>query len=70
MRPCSHSDHITSGIVFEQGGIDYAGSIEIRNGYVHKSVLVKVYVCFFLSHSVMAVNLEIVSDRAGRYSPI
>ena len=48
--------------VFDKVGINYAGSISIKYGYVCKPTIVKAYVCVFVSLSVKAVHLEPVSD--------
>ena len=55
-------ERINPGSVFERVGVDYAGPISIRYGYVRKPVIVKAYVCLFVSLSIKAVHLEIVSD--------
>lgn len=56
------ADRITPGLVFDRVGVDYAGPILIKYGHVRKPVLVKAYVCVFVSLSVKAVHLEVVSD--------
>ena len=55
-------ERITPDIVFENVGIDYAGLIYIKYGHVHKPTVVKAYICVFVSLSVKAIHLEIVSD--------
>ena len=55
-------EQITPDIVFENVGIDYVGPIYIKYGHVCKPTVVKAYICVFVSLSVKAVNLEIVSD--------
>ena len=55
-------ERVTPDIVFENTGIDYAGPIYIKYGHVRKPVIVKAYICIFVSLSVKAVHLEIVSD--------
>ena len=42
--------------------MDYAGPIYTKYGYVRKPTIVKSYVCVFVSLSVKAVHLELVSD--------
>ena len=43
-------------------GVDYAGPLYIKYGYVRKPTVVKAYMCVFVSLSVKAVHLELVSD--------
>ena len=55
-------ERIVPGPVFEKVGVDYAGPLSIKYGYVRKPVIVKAYVCLFVSLTVKAVHLELVSD--------
>ena len=55
-------EKVTPDIVFEDVGIDYAGPLYIKHGYVCKLTVVKAYVYVFVSISVKATNLELVSD--------
>ena len=55
-------ERITPGLVFDQTGVDYAGPLYIKYGYVCKPTVIKAYVCVFISLSVKAVHLELVSD--------
>ena len=55
-------ERITPGPVFDQTGVDYAGPVYIKYGYVRKPTVVKAYVCVFVSLSVKAIHLELVSD--------
>ena len=50
------------GPVFNKVGVDYAGPILVKSGYVRKPVTTKVYVCVFVSFTVKAVHHEPVSD--------
>ena len=43
-------------------GVDYAGPFYIKYGSVRKPTIVKGYVCIYVSLSVKAVHLELVSD--------
>lgn len=43
-------------------GVDFAGPISVKSGPSHKPVLVKSYICVFVSLTVKAVHLETVSD--------
>ena len=57
-----HQEKITPGSVFNKVGIDYAGPVLIRYGYVRKPTIVKAYICVFVSLSVKAVHLVLVTD--------
>ena len=53
---------VTPGQVFEEVGIDFAGPVSTKYGHVRKPVIVKSYICVFVSMSVKAVHLELVSE--------
>ena len=55
-------ERVTPDIVFERVGVDYAGLMYVKHGHVRKPTIVKAYVCVFVSLSVKAVHLEVVSD--------
>ena len=55
-------ERLTPGPVFDTVGIDFAGPVQTKYGHVRKPVIVKSYVCLFVSLSVKAVHLEPVSD--------
>ena len=55
-------ERVTPDIVFENVGVGYAGPIYIKYGHVRKPTVVKSYICVFVSLSVKAVHLELVSD--------
>ena len=55
-------ERITPDIVFERVGVDYAGPIYVKHGPVRRPIIVKAYVSVFMSLSVKAVHLELVSD--------
>ena len=55
-------ERVTPDSVFERVGVDYAGPIYIKYGYTRKPTIVKAYVCVFVSMTVKAVHLEMVSD--------
>ena len=55
-------ERVTPDLVFENVGIDYAGPVYVKYGYVRKPKIVKAYVCIFVSLTVKAVHLELVSD--------
>ena len=55
-------ERITPDAVFDRVGLDYAGPLLVKYGYVRKPTLVKSYVCVFVSLSVKAVHLELVSN--------
>ena len=53
-------ERITPDLVFDKVGVDYAGPVLIKYGYIRKPTIVKAYV--FVSLSVKAVHLELVTD--------
>ena len=55
-------ERLTPGPIFERVGVDYAGPFNIKYGYTRKPTIVKAYVCLFVSLTVKAVHLELVSD--------
>ena len=55
-------ERVTPDSVFEQVGVDYVGPFYIKYGYTCKPTIVKTYVCVFVSMTVKAVHLEMVSD--------
>ncbi len=56
------SERVTPGAVFQKVGVDYAGPLQVKYGMVRKPVIVKAYICIFVSLAVKAVHLEAVSD--------
>lgn len=58
-------ERITPGPVFDKVGVDYAGPVLIKYGYVRKPIIVKAYICIFVSLTVKAVHLEVVSDLSS-----
>ena len=55
-------ERMTPRPVFDETGVDYAGPVYIKYDYVRKPTVIKAYVCVFVSFSVKAVHLELVSD--------
>ena len=55
-------ERVTPGTVFEKVGVDYAGPLKAKYGMVRKPVIVKAYICVFVSLTVKAVHLEAVSN--------
>lgn len=55
-------ERVNPGSVFERVGVDYAGPVNIMYGHIRKPVVVKAYICVFVSLAVKAVHLEVVSD--------
>ena len=53
---------IETHLIFNKVGVDYAGPVYIKHGLVRKPVIVKAYVCVFVSLSIKAVHLELTSD--------
>ena len=56
------AERITPDSVFDRVGLDYAGPFLVKYGSVRKPTIVKSYLCVFVSLSVKAVHLELVSD--------
>ena len=54
-------ERVNPGSVFEKVGVDYAGPINVKYGHVRKPVIVKSYICLFVSLAVKAVHLELVT---------
>lgn len=48
--------------MFDRVGVDYAGPVCIKYGFVRKPILVKAYICVFVSLTVKAVHLKLVTD--------
>ena len=55
-------ERVTPDLVFDRVGVDYAGPLLLKLGSTRKPVIVKSYVCVYVSLSVKAVHLELVSD--------
>ena len=55
-------ERVTPGPVFDKVGVDYAGPLLIKCGRMCKPTILKAYVCVFVSLTVKAVHLELVSD--------
>ena len=55
-------EYVTPDHVFDKVGVDYAGPFYIKYGHVRKPTVVKTYAGVFVSLSVKAVHLELVSE--------
>ena len=55
-------ERVTPDLVFEKVGVDYAGPVYLKYGHVRKPTVIKAYICVFVSLTVKAVHLELVSD--------
>ena len=55
-------ERITPDAVFDRVAVDYAGPIYVKYGYVRKPTVV----CVFVSLSVKALHLELVSDLSSK----
>lgn len=53
---------VTPDSVFNRVGVDYAGPLYVKHGHVRKPTVIKAYVSVFVSLSVKAVHLELVSN--------
>ncbi len=52
-------ERVTPDAVFNNVGLDYAGPVYLKRGSIRKPVIVKAYICIFVS---LAVHIEAVSD--------
>ena len=52
-------ERVMPDIMFENVGIDYAGPLYIKHGHIRKPTVIN---CVFVSLSVKATHLELVSD--------
>ncbi len=55
-------ERVNPGSIFDKIGVDYAGPFNIKYGHVRKPTIVKAYICIFVSLSIKAVHIELVSD--------
>ena len=55
-------ERVTPDLVFSRVGVDYAGPVLIKLGHIRKPTLIKAYIAVFVSLSVKAVHIELVSD--------
>ncbi len=64
--PQVHSKTQTSDAPYRKDhtwlSLDYAGPLMIKYGHVRKPTVVKAYICVFVSPTVKAVHLELVTD--------
>ena len=56
---------VTPDSVFERTGVDYTGPLYIKYKYTRKSTVVKTYECMFVSLTIKAVHLELLSDLSS-----
>ena len=56
------AERVTPGTVFAKVGVDYAGPVLVKYGMIRKPTVVKAYICLFISLTVKAVHLEVVSN--------
>ena len=55
-------ERVTPDLIFDKVGVDYAGPFYIKYGHMRKPTVVKTYATVFVSLSVKAVHLELVSE--------
>ena len=55
-------DRLNPGMVFDKVEVDYARSIMVKSGPVHRPMITKAYMCVFASFAVKSVHLEAVSE--------
>ena len=48
--------------MFQRVGVDYAGPFLIKSGSIRKPTILKAYACVFVSLTVKAVHVELVSS--------
>ena len=53
---------MTTDMVLDRVGLDYAGPLLLKSGSVRKPTIAKAYVSVFVSLSTKAVHLELVTD--------
>ena len=56
------TERVMPDSVFDRVGVDYAGPVHVKYGYTRKPTVIKSYICLFVSLSVKAVHMELVSD--------
>ena len=56
------TERVSPDLVFTKAGLDYAGPFNIKLGKVRRPTIVKAYACLFVSLSVKAIHIEVVSD--------
>ena len=56
------STRVIPGPPFINTGVDYAGPVTLKMGQVRKPTYTKAYICIFVSFTVKAVHLELVTD--------
>ena len=64
--PTAYGTAVTStlipGPVSQTVGVDIAGPVYNKHGHIRKPVIVKTYICIFVSFTVKVVHIEPVSD--------
>ena len=55
-------ERLDPGLVFDQVGVDYAGPILTKSGSKRRPIIIKGYICVFVSFSVKAVHIEPVTE--------
>ena len=55
-------ERVTPDAVFNNVGLDCAEPVYVKQGSPRKPIIVKAYVCVFVSLSTKAVHIEAVSD--------
>ena len=55
-------EQVTADAVFSRVGVDYAGLVYLKLGAVWRPTVVKAYVAVFVSLTIKAVHLDLVSD--------
>ena len=56
------AERLSPDLAFSKVGLDDAGPLHIKLGNTRKPTIVKAYACLFVSLSVKAIHIEVVSD--------
>ena len=56
------AERVTPDLIFNRVVVDYAGPLQLKVGLTCRPVIVRSYVCMFVSLSVRVVHLKLVSD--------
>ena len=58
-------ERVTPDLNVENVGVDYAGPLQVKYETIRKPTILKAYVCVFVSLTIKAVHLELVSDLSA-----
>ena len=63
-------DQVNPELVFSHTGVDYVGPVLIKSVLLRKPLVTKTYICVFVSFSVKAVHLELVTELTNNITQI